>query len=64
MADEHPVSVLVVDDDYLIRQYLTMGLRYKGYEVLEARDGGEALRMDASWRPDIVVLDLGTACWS
>jgi DNA-binding response OmpR family regulator len=58
VADEQPARVLVVDDDYLIRQYLTIGLRYQGYEVLEARDGSEALSMATSWRPDVVVLDV------
>jgi DNA-binding response OmpR family regulator len=50
--------VLVVDDELLIRQFLGTGLRYEGYEVLEAGDGSEALRLASSFQPDVVVLDL------
>jgi DNA-binding response OmpR family regulator len=55
---KHPVKVLVVDDELLIRQFLTTGLRYEGYEVLEASDGGEALKLATRFEPDVVVLDL------
>ena len=55
---QQPVKVLVVDDELLIRQFLTTGLRYEGYEVLEARDGSEALTLAAHFQPDIVILDL------
>jgi len=52
------VKVLVVDDELLIRQFLTTGLRYEGYEVLEAKDGSEALTLATRFQPDIVILDL------
>ena len=55
---QRPVRVLVVDDELLIRQFLTTGLRYEGYEVLEASDGREALALAERFRPDIVILDL------
>jgi DNA-binding response OmpR family regulator len=55
---QQPVKVLVVDDEQVIRQFLRTGLRYEGFEVHEAADGGEALRMAAHLRPDVVVLDL------
>jgi DNA-binding response OmpR family regulator len=50
--------VLVVDDEQVIRHFLRTGLRYEGFEVHEAADGREALRMAANLRPDVVVLDL------
>jgi DNA-binding response OmpR family regulator len=53
-----PVRVLVVDDEQVIRQFLRTGLRYEGFEVHEAADGREALRIAANLRPDLVVLDL------
>lgn len=52
--------VLVVDDDAGIRdtvaEYLTT--RLKPYEVLTARDGFEAGRLVATFRPNVVLLDL------
>ena len=57
-AVQQPVKVLVVDDELLIRQFLTTGLRYEGYEVLEAKDGSEALTLASRFQPDIVILDL------
>jgi two-component system KDP operon response regulator KdpE len=51
--------VLVVDDDPQILRALRINLRARHYEVAVAADGGQALREAASWRPDLVVLDLG-----
>jgi two-component system, OmpR family, KDP operon response regulator KdpE len=51
--------VLVVEDEPLTVRTLDLNLRARRYEVNVARDGEEALRRAADWRPDIVVLDLG-----
>jgi DNA-binding response OmpR family regulator len=51
-------KVLVVDDELVIREFLKTGLRYVGFDVAEAKDGDEALRLAASFDPDVVVLDL------
>lgn len=53
-----PVKVLVVDDEPPIRKLLRMGLRSRGYEVLEAPNGRTALEL-LETPPDLVVLDLG-----
>jgi DNA-binding response OmpR family regulator len=50
--------VLVVDDDPTVRELVSRVLRDAGYDVLEARDGLEALDQLQSARPQIVVLDL------
>jgi DNA-binding response OmpR family regulator len=55
---ERPVRVLVVDDEPLIVELLTMGLDYEGFEVSVARTGFEALEQVQSKRPDLVVLDV------
>lgn len=55
---ERPVRVLVVDDEELIVEMLTMGLNYEGFEVSVARTGFEALDQARSAKPDIVVLDV------
>jgi DNA-binding response OmpR family regulator len=55
---ERPVRVLVVDDEPLIVEMLTMGLSYEGFEVSVARTGFEALEEAQRTRPDLVVLDI------
>ncbi len=50
--------VLVTDDEIEMRKLLTDHCREKGYEVLEAADGEEALARVPEYRPDIVLLDL------
>ncbi len=50
-------SVLVVEDDPAIAQFLQVGLGYEGYEVSTARSGPEALRQADARAPDLVVLD-------
>jgi len=51
--------ILVVDDEPQIRRFLRLGLDGHGFEVLEAATAAEALRVAATGRPDLVVLDLG-----
>ena len=53
-------KVLVVDDEASIREMLAEHLttRAKPYEVLTAADGFEAGRLVATFKPDVVLLDL------
>jgi len=51
--------ILVVDDERAIRRFLGLTLEAHGYQVLDATSGEQALRLIASERPDLVVLDLG-----
>ncbi len=51
--------ILVVDDERQIRRALATNLRARGFEVVEAETGEEALAQAAQRRPDLVVLDLG-----
>lgn len=50
--------LLVTDDEIEMRKLLSEHCRGKGYEVLEAADGEEALARVPEYRPDIVLLDL------
>lgn len=51
--------ILVVDDEPQIQRFLKPALTAAGYDVLEALDGGAALKALATAAPDLVVLDLG-----
>jgi DNA-binding response OmpR family regulator len=50
--------ILVVDDDPDIRGLLRELLDRRGFDVHEAKDGQEALRVFFDRRPDLVVLDV------
>ena len=51
--------VLVVDDEPQIRRALATNLRARGYDVVLAATGEEALVLAAERHPDVVILDLG-----
>ena len=55
---ERPARVLVVDDEPLIVQMLTIALTYEKFEVSVARNGIEAIQQASIVRPDLVVLDI------
>jgi CheY-like chemotaxis protein len=50
--------VLVVDDDEVIRQLISLNLELEGFEVHEAVDGVDALRMAAQVHPSVITLDI------
>ena len=50
--------ILVAEDDADIRLMMSTLLGMKGYRVVEARDGQEALDMAQQVRPDILLIDL------
>jgi PAS domain S-box-containing protein len=52
------VKVLVVDDDPGAIRYLTEELSARGYQVLQATDGRQAVEMALACQPDAIVLDL------
>ena len=51
--------VLLVDDNRDSVESLALLLALSGYETETAHDGLEAVRLAASWRPDVVLLDIG-----
>ena len=51
--------VLVVDDDVALARALGINLRARGYDVVTAATGRQALDVLARAHPDVVVLDLG-----
>ena len=51
-------KVLIVDDDEALVKLVDQILTQKGYEVLKASTGQEALRLLFDQRPDLVLLDV------
>jgi PAS domain S-box-containing protein len=51
--------VLVVDDNHDAAQSLAMMLRVMGHDTQTAFDGLEAIQAAATFRPDVVLLDIG-----
>jgi two-component system KDP operon response regulator KdpE len=52
------VKILVVDDERPIRRFLNASLGNR-YTILEAENGGDAIRSAALNHPDAILLDLG-----
>ena len=50
--------VLVVDDDDVIRQLITVNLELEGFEVATAVDGQDCLDMVKSVAPAVITLDI------
>ncbi len=55
---DEPIRVLVVDDDDVIRQLITLNLELEGFEVHEASDGADALRKVVEVDPAVITLDV------
>ena len=51
-------TALVVDDNYFNRDLCTLALEHVGYEVFEAKDGLEALKVLETQSFGLLVLDL------
>jgi two-component system, OmpR family, phosphate regulon response regulator PhoB len=51
-------TLLIVDDEDGVRALVRMTLDGEGYEILEARDGAEALAAARKHHPDLVLLDV------
>lgn len=51
-------KILIADDEQLMRQLVVDFLKPEGYEMLEAADGKEALKLYHEQHPDLVLLDV------
>lgn len=52
------MTILIVDDEMLIRNVIKEYLLNEGYKVLEAEDGFDALRVISDNKVDLIVLDI------
>jgi two-component system, OmpR family, response regulator RegX3 len=56
--EDRPYRILVVDDEPMLLDSLTVSLEDQGYQVRTAMDGPSALHQAGEQRPDLVLLDL------
>lgn len=56
--DGAPVRALVVDDEPMIADLMSMGLALCGWEVIVAHDGATAVEKGRDTQPDVAVLDV------
>ena len=57
-TQEAPISILVAEDEEMVRDLLCLHLRERGYEVHEACDGAQALEIAQAVLPSLVILDI------
>jgi len=58
VEEEYKKTILVVDDEKMIRNLLNVNLTKEGYNVIEAVDGVEAVEIATSKKPDLILLDV------
>lgn len=56
--DDYRKTILVVDDEKMIRNLLNINLTKEGYKVIEATDGLEAVDLATKVFPDLILLDV------
>ena len=59
MARAQAATILVVEDNPIVRDLLQEVLVDEGYRVLGAADGAQGLHLAAADRPDVILLDMG-----
>ena len=57
-TQHRPIRVLLADDELDVRKMIERRLAAKGYEVIVASDGEQALRLARDRSPDVLVLDI------
>ncbi|RKX26725.1 MAG: response regulator [Candidatus Zixiibacteriota bacterium] len=58
MSEPDIKTILVVDDEADVRNYLSMALTDAGFNVITASDGFDALKQVKKHNPDLISLDL------
>ena len=56
--DNSDITILLVDDEPDILEFLGYNLEKEGYRVLKAKNGQKALKMARHYKPQLVILDV------
>ena len=59
ISERHGARILIADDEPAIRRAVQTNLARHGFQIDTAETGREAIERAASFRPDLVLLDLG-----
>lgn len=51
-------TIMVVDDSGELRELMATQLRFAGYDVVEAKDGREAVELACRSRPALILMDI------
>jgi two-component system phosphate regulon response regulator PhoB len=51
-------KIVIVEDHPAVRRVLTLSLQQRGYEIVEANNGGSGIALTTEENPDLVLLDL------
>ncbi|GGD50168.1 response regulator transcription factor [Paenibacillus nasutitermitis] len=58
MKPKKGITVMLVDDEPHILQFLELGLAFEGFEIITAQDGESAIRLADACKPQIIILDV------
>lgn len=58
LIDDKMATLLIVDDDKDILEFLTYNFKAEGYKVYTATDGKEAIVRAKSAKPDLIIMDV------
>lgn len=58
MPADHTATILMVEDDSMVRYLVAEYFRRVGYEVIEATDGEAGLKSGLEKRADVIILDV------
>jgi two-component system OmpR family response regulator len=53
-----PARILIVDDEFALRDMLSVALRRAGFFVKDVADGQAALDTVAGWAPELIIVDI------
>lgn len=56
---ENKYVVMIVEDEEMISDFISVKLELQGYRTIKATNGGEAISFASSYCPDLILLDLG-----
>lgn len=56
---EKEITVLIVEDDKYISNFICMSLKQEGYRYMKTSTGREAISLCYANNPDVIILDLG-----
>lgn len=51
-------KILVIEDEELVRKVIEFRLKKEGYDVYQAKDGGEALELIEQHQFDVILVDI------